>query len=70
MWASLLTILASLIPWLERTFSPERKLERMVLKEAKRESEAKLQAEKLKRAYDKIEQDKKTGSNLLDSLNK
>lgn len=67
---SILTILATLIPWIGRYFSPERKLERMVLAEAKREGETKLRAEKLRREYDKIEQDKKTGKDLLDSLNR
>lgn len=67
---SFLTILATLIPWIGRYFSPERKLERLVLAEAKREGEAKLRAEKLRREYDKIEQDKKTDKDLLDSLNR
>lgn len=74
MWASIkavLTILATLIPWLGRKFSPEAKLERMVLKETKREGEAKLKAEKLKRTYDKIDaQPEKSTKDLLESLNK
>lgn len=67
---SALTILATLIPWIGRYFSPERKLERLVLAEAKREAEAKLRAEKLRREHDTIERDNKSGTDLLDSLNR
>lgn len=69
---SILRILATLIPWIGRYFSPERKLERLTLKEVKREAEAKLQAEKLKRQYDQIERDVegKRGKDLLDRLNR
>lgn len=70
MIASILAILATLIPWLGRWFSPEAKLERMTLKEARREGEAKLKAEQLRREYDAIDHDKKTGNDLLESLNK
>lgn len=70
MVASVLKILAVLIPWIGRRFSPEAKLERMVLAEVKREGEAKLRAEQLRREYDKIEHDKKAGTDLLDSLNR
>lgn len=69
MIASLLTILATLLPWLGRKFSPEAKLERMVLNETKRDASAKLEAEKLRRKYDQIDnQPKKSGKDLLDSL--
>lgn len=70
MWTSILTILATLLPWIGRKFSPEAKLARLELAEAKREGEARLRAEKLKREYDKIEQDTLSGKDLLDSLNK
>jgi hypothetical protein len=70
MWTAILTILATIIPWLGRQFSPEAKLEKMVLKEAKREGQAKLEASELKREYDRIAHDKKSGKDLLDSLNR
>lgn len=70
MVTSILKILAVLIPWIGRHFSPEAKLERLLLAETKREGEAKLKAEQLRRKYDQIEQDKLSGEDLLDSLNK
>jgi hypothetical protein len=48
--------------------SPEARLRRLETKAAEREGEAKLKAEQLKRKYDQIDADKKTGNDLLDSL--
>lgn len=70
MVASILKILAVLIPWVGRHFSPEAKLARIVLAEAKRKSEVKLRAAELRRTYNKIAQDRLSGKDLLDSLNK
>ena len=71
MWVAIVGIVSGLIAWYNATFSPEARLKRAEVRAAVREGEAKLRAEQLKRAYDKIDAEKKkSDADLLDSLNR
>lgn len=68
MWAIIELIKELFHAWNIRN-SPEARLRRLETKAAEREGEAQLKAEQLRRKYDAIERDKKTGDDLLDRLN-
>ena len=69
MIASILAILATLIPWIGRRFSPESVLHRRELAEAEHKRKMDVEAEKLKDTYKEVKRETPTDpKDLADDL--